>query len=401
MPDFTLADRALMGAELKSEEERIQQYDRAWGYFEEGYDTLLPTTTGAGTAERGDNIKNNMCSTLVDKSLDFMYGAGIDPSQLEIEVDETPEGPEEEYLNQVLKQNNRYKLLRSFGLHAALTGTGYIKIVAPPAVPIVRGAFTGDVLPRLIALDSREVCVMSDEQDVDFVREYRIQWTSTMDGKPVVRRQRYIRQGDGEQWAIREEVYKQAIFSQTWGLLVMTDSARWELTAPVQMWPWPWCPIVAAQNMVEPNSFYGRPDLTPDVLSLQEAINRSETNIMRIITFHAHPQTVAEGVRFKDGARTGPGKLLEVPRGSKIYNVEMQSDLSAAQNFDKLLRDAFWALGRTPDPQAVASLSGDRVTNYRILVLFADLIAKTYQKRQLQGRALEQLCERLLDMRGM
>ena len=85
---------------------------------------------------------------------------------------------------------------------------------------------------------------------------------------------------------------------------------------------------------------------------------------------------------------------------AKVYNLEMQSDLSAAQNFVDMLRMAFWTIGRGLDLSVFKDRIG-QVTNFGLRILAHRALTKNGDKRVLYGQALTQINAHLLEMGGL
>jgi hypothetical protein len=88
---------------------------------------------------------------------------------------------------------------------------------------------------------------------------------------------------DGQAWMITEQESND------------TNSARWTTMAETP-WQYGWAPIVDTQNLPEPNAYFGRPDLTTDVLETQSALNSVMSQAARVQRIHGHPKVVATGV---------------------------------------------------------------------------------------------------------
>jgi hypothetical protein len=130
-------------------------------------------------------------------------------------------------------------------------------------------------------LDPATVTVEWDDEDIERVTRYRIQYPAIdpTTRLPVIRRQ--VIEPRGAIWVILDQT-------------ASPDGVTWS-TAKETPWPYPFPPIVDCQNLPLPNEFWGESDLEEDVLELQTSRNRVLSNVGRILRFHAHPKTWGKG----------------------------------------------------------------------------------------------------------
>jgi hypothetical protein len=370
------------------ERERLQEIDRARRYY--GGDRDPPLKVLPGKAD--DNVYINLVRPLIDKACDFL---GIPAFECDSDEDKA-------WLDALCKAWKFTHKWRELSMAGALAGQWYTRLT-----PGVKPALDGVTYPRLIVLDPETMRVYWNDDDAEDVTEYRQQWTSRDDkGKPLVRRIRTYR--DGERWRVEDATGKDETFER---FALLTDT-RWEINSDVP-WPYEWSPVLDGRNLPAPAEYYGLPDVTDDMLELQDAINLSMTNISRILRFHAHPKTIGTGINMRkpkstkdtDGDKgseleSGPDSFWTFPESdAKVYNLEMQSDLTSSQAFYESLRSGLFTAARTPDPRLLAELSGD-VTNFRLQILFGELLAKTETKRSLYEEGLLSLVRHAAELAG-
>jgi hypothetical protein len=155
------------------------------------------------------------------------------------------------------------------------------------------------------------------------------------------------------------------------------------------------CPIIHGQNLPNIETVYGDPDVTGDVIEIQDRLNLVSSNISKIIRLHAHPHTIAEGITSNEPLDVEPGKMTKVPLGGKIYNVEMQSDLASSEAYLMTVRQGLFDITRTVDISSMNDKLG-ALTNFGLRVLYQDSLSKNETKKQLYGDALLELNRRLL-----
>lgn len=327
-----------------------------------------------------DNVYINFSGLVIDRSISMLFGKGI-------EFDLPGEGndtPEDLYINEVWDANKREIFLHRMALLASEDGTGYVKLV--------QGGIVGDnaELPRFVLVDPKWVTMDTNPEDFEQVIRYTIRFdTIGPDGKILARKQVHEVQ-DNEKWLISDYQLSSA------------TGGRWELMQE-EGWPYNWAQIQHFQNLPSADSVYGTPDLTDDLLRLQDKLNFVASNINKIIRLHAHPKSIAYGIGTdnKDVIDSGVGELIMANDPSAFWNnIEMQSDLSSSANFFLTLRQAFFDIARTVDIDSVSDKLG-ALTNFGLRVLYQDAINKIETKRQLYGGAITELNKRLLILNGM
>src|SRR5581483_4439391 len=60
------------------------------------------------------------------------------------------------------------------------------------------------------------------------------------------------------------------------------DRGAWTPAGDPIVWPHPFAPLFSCKNLPRPNSFWGKPDITPDIVGLNNALNLNESDINRL-----------------------------------------------------------------------------------------------------------------------
>ena len=81
---------------------------------------------------------------------------------------------------------------------------------------------------------------------------------------------------------------------------------------PDELWNYEFPPILHWQNLPLAGSVYGKPDVTDDMIELQDGINFNTANIQKIIDLHAHPKTWATGVTVAEGTTWGAEEMVTI-----------------------------------------------------------------------------------------
>ena len=333
-----------------------------------------------------DNIYLNFSGLVIDRSVSMLFGKGVE-FDLPGEGDETPE---DKYLQGVWDANKKQIFLHRLALLASEDGTGYIKVIPS-------GVFgrDGKEYARLVSVDPKWVTMRTNPEDFEQVIEYTIRFnTIGLDGKELARKQVHTLQEDST-WMIEDYQASQAT-SGKWALMdkeLFTDSTGKPLNFPQ---------ILHFQNLPSADDVYGTPDLTDDLMRLQDKMNFVASNLNKIIRLHAHPKTLGFGFGAdnKDVLNLDAGEMIMANNENAFMKtLELQSDLSSSSDFLRVLRQAFFDITRTVDIDSIADKLG-ALTNFGLKVLYLDTMEKIETKKQLYGDALIELNRRLLVLGG-
>jgi len=364
---------AYLEATADADYHRQRAIHRAWKMYRGEQRKPLRVLPG----EPDDNVILNLAGLIVDTGVDALFGQDITSQVL---TGDQPDDIGTAYLHSVLEANREMLLFQSAATNGAVAGHAAIRIMPP-----VEGAPPG-TLPRLLVVDPEMLRVVWAPDDVGAVEAYVLQWT-TYDarGKEIGKRQ--IIQRDGNGWVTVEQESQGA------------TSGRW-VTLAETPWNFTWAPIVDTQNLPEPNSYWGRPDLTEDVTQTQEAINRVISNSMRVQRIHGHPKVVAKGVGDGD-LDVGPDEAIVLPDSdSDISLLEPRATVADAMELFRTVKAALHEISRVPEITAGRLDNVGQLSGLALKILYGPLVRKTEVKRRLYGAMVEELGRRLLEMGG-
>ena len=321
-----------------------------------------------------DNITMNFVGLVIDRSVSMLFGKGV---TFDYESDEV-----EDYVNLVWEANRKELMLHKIGLTGAEGGTWYVKIIPNGKM------YKGNLVTRLVCLDPSLLSIETKEDDIETVTAYNIIYMVKRDGKDKAFCERtYL---NGEAWWVKS------------GIIKKTDKNGeivFETIDSDEAFGFPVCPIIHGQNLVNIETVYGDPDVTGDVIEIQDRLNLVSSNISKIIRLHAHPLTVGKGFSGSNPIDIEPGKLVQTSDTQDIYNVEMQSDLASSQTYLMTVRQGLFDITRTVDISSMNDKLG-ALTNFGLRVLYQDSLSKNETKKQLYGDALLELNRRLLVIGG-
>ena len=333
--------------------ERASAIQTAWDYYDRRMKRQLKVRPG----QPDDNVMLGMAAKMVNQAVGLLFG-----QEPKLVLD----GQAADALTGMWTDNRKMLFLQNLGISGALAGHCFVKVV-----PGIAGT-------RFVRLQSEQVSVYWQEDDIETVVAYKVQWR---DGN-IDKRQDIIDQGS--YWLVRD-------------LRRGYTDRRWQI-ATETVWPWSWCPIVDWKNLPAPRQYYGVSDLVNPALN--DATNFSASNINRIIRFHAHPKTIGTGMNANQVQDTAVDGFWTIPSDTaKIFNLEMQSDLGGAMTFMNFVRGAFFSEHSAVDIDSLKDKLG-QLTNFALRVLFYDALLKLGLKRGLYEQGLIEISKRGLDMLG-
>lgn len=368
---LSATEQLFMQQEMQEEQKRQERYKIAWKAYHGDTPPVLRNTL---TDPKGqDNTVITYAQVIVDTVVAWLFGA-----EPQFNLDDQPgRNDQEAYLDQVWEANRKQLTLQKLCMNGSVCGHSYMKI----------NPRTGDV-PRLIVLDPANVTVRWDQEDIDTVWSYKIQWRALdrTTRKEIFRRQ-LIEANEGRaSWTVTDQEST-------------SDFGGWKQTGQI-IWKYPWPPIIDTQHLPLPNEYYGQPDLTLGVLDLGASVNFSFSNNNRIERIHGHPQTWGRGFG-QQNVDKDPDKIVILPGAdSELHNLEMTSDHAFAfGNLDRKV-EAMFRLAAVPllaigDVKGVTQLSGVALTLY-----FRPLLQKIEKLRLTYGHFLIELNRRLLELGG-
>lgn len=367
---------ALLEATAEADRRRWQRIHRAWQIYRGDQPKPLRVLPG----EPDDNIRLNLSGLVVDTGVDALFGQDI---RIEVMDGESVDDDATAYIHGVLDRNREMLLFQLAATNGAVAGQSALRIL-----PVPEGAPVGS-LPRVIAVDPEMLRVVWSPDDVGVVEAYVLQWLAVDErGKTYGKRQ--VIQRDGSEWQIIDQESRDA------------QGAKW-VTVPdgVTRWRFPWAPIIDTQNLPEPNAYWGRPDLTEDVLETQLAINRVLSNAARVQRIHGHPKVVAKGVGDGD-LDVGPDEAIVLPdTDSEVSLLEPKATVADHIELFKTVKSALHEISRVPEITAGKLDNVGQLSGLALKILYGPLVRKTEVKRRLYGAMVTELASRLMDMGGL
>ncbi len=306
----------------ETDKARIAAIAAAW----EAYNGLLPPPLKKMPDGTDPNVMSNRCQPIVDRGVDFLFG-----KEVEISVEEGAPDEAQTLLDTTWgRKETRIPLLQDLAMNGAIAGQAFLRIVPNKDNSVY----------RLIVVDPSIVSVQTAPQDCETVLLYCIQYSmqEQKDGKPVTvwyheEMQRIDPDGnslndmpdDDDTWTI-----------QHWTRI--GDRGNWTPAGEPIVWPYNFAPLFSCKNLPQPNSFWGKPDITPDIIGVNKALNMTQSCINLVQILYGHPVLFATGTGQTE-IDIRPGKIIGLPLdNSKIASVPIVSDVANALAFCANLR---------------------------------------------------------------
>jgi hypothetical protein len=362
------------------------QMTLAW----KSYRGELPKPLKAQKGQPDDNVLSNRCQPIVDKGVSFLFGQTM-------KIDINGMGNQaQEWLDHawgaasISDDDDRMTLLSMLAMNGGVCGQAFLKII--PANPDA-----GLQYPRLVALDPQICRVITSPDDCDLVLAYIIEYDI---GQGMSKRQVYCRcDPDQLSYTIGE-----SDLDDTWQITtyIKTQTGAYIQQGQPVVWPYPFAPLFACQNLPNPNEWWGTPDLTPDLIETNKAINFVQSNVNRIGKIHAHPKVWTAGLGASQISVSVDDVICLPSPDAKLSALEAHGDLANLMAFAGTLRSDMDEQSRIP---AVAlgrlvELPKGNISGVALQLLFQPLIEKTIQKQRLYGRLIREVSRALMVIGG-
>lgn len=379
-PDYAvraaLAAHALQAASYE-EQERLQRILRAWT----AYRGELPDPLKVREGKPNDNIKLNYSRLVVDKGASFLFGKPLQFEEAEKEkaAFRQPETKAEKWLRKAWRANKMVTLLQKGATNGGVSGDCFLKLM-----PVSR---LTDPYPRVIVLDPATVKVLTEPDDVDDAYCYIVSYVDINKDKKPVRIEEVTERNQPDTWMISTR----EVDLITGQVLSQSDA---------EVWDYAWPPIFHAQNLPNPNCYWGLSDLEDDTIGINSALNFVVSNINRILRHHAHPKTWGKGFTA-DQMEAAADETIVLPSPEAfLANLEMKSDLRSSIDFYNKVKSALHEITRIPQVSTgqVEKMAG--TAGVSLMVMFQPLTEKTTTKRSTYGDMLAELCKRMLELGG-
>ncbi len=356
-----------------SEQRRLNEISEYWDFY-------LGDQWRVVREEGESLITFNYAKAIVDKSVSFLFGKGfrIQPHK-EVAQELKP------LLDEVWEYNKKDILGIEIGQMGAITGDCFIKVSWEDPEVDDDGMLYEEEYPdgkvRINVLPTSSVFPVYSSHDKDKMVSCTIQYAILemgIDGKPVARMYKEVVTRDTISYYIDNELVEE-----------IPNILR-EIN------------IVQIKNIPLAGESRGQSDLK-SIIPLQKELNAKVTDVSDIVNYHSAPITIIQGAKSKNlekGAKKVWGGL---PKDAKVYNLELNSDLNASNNFISTIKTAIHELSNTPEDSLGGKSAISNTTGVALQIKYAPLLEKTWLKRQTYGDGIKDVCRlviKLLRVKG-
>ena len=376
-----------------ADKERVQRIQAAWKAYEGELEKPLEKMPG----QADDNVLSNRMQAVVDRGEEFLFG-----KELEISVEEDAPEDVQDILDTTWGEKEaRIPLLEKLEMNGAMSGQGFLRIVKH-----------ADGSLRIVVIDPAIVYVKTAPQDCDMVTLYCLEYCEDQ--------QEAEGKSSPEKVYYREEISlldprgvynptrwfdSQANAGVSWQIQHWTrigDKGNWTPAGEPLAWPSPFPPLFSCQNLPKPNNFWGYPDITPDLIGLNNSLNLVQSNINRTEKIYGNPFLWAKGMG-ESIVDVAPGKVTGLPPDGEMGAVTISTDVGNALQFANNVRSDIDEQSAVPGVATgrIADIPRGNISGIALSLLFMPLMKKTDKKRCLYGKLILDVSKAILVLSGM
>lgn len=356
------------------ERERLTKIQQFWNFYE-GYHWEDIQDLG----ER-PQITENYCRSFVNKFVSFEFGSGIRVKSPMEDNDDTT--PITDFLNEVWSDNNKESLCIEMGQTKSVTGFSCLQVkfeksneVYDPFGEYAEGRI------RLVNVPSHIVFPKFDHHDKDKLVEVTIAYPIEVEeSTPVLRKSQK-----------RTKLYKQIWTPRN---VTIEDGSNAPITIPNKYGVIPFVLIgnypMSGRAITEYQS-----DLE-DLIPLNIELNTKTSDVSEIIDYYSAPITILYGAKVS-ALEKGANKLWGgLPKDARVQNLELQSDLSASNNYRNDLKSAMHQIGSVPEGALGGQQAISNTSSVALTIANMPIIERTRIKRDYTSRGLKTLNKLIL-----
>ena len=375
-----------------ADRERFKRIEAAWQAYDG--DLPRPTYTDARRSKRQCNSRIAVVA-IVDRGVDFLFG-----KELEIAVEDAAPDEAQNSLDTTWgRKEQRIPKLQDLAMNGAMAGRAFLRI--KPMGKAQNKTY------RLVIPDPATISVLTDPQDCETVLLFCTEYSTMqeIDGKmsKVMYREEISRidpdddGDDGDPFADTDATWQ----IQHW--TSVGDKGAWTPAGEPIDWPYPFPPLFSCKNFPMPNSFWGKPDITPDIIGMNNSLNLVQSSVNRIEKLFGSPVLWGVGMG-QSNTDLAPGKIIGLGTlEGKIVATALPSDTANAMLFADNLRSDIDEQSSVPGVATgrIKDLPRGTMSGVALELLFMALLKKTDKKRMLYGELIIDVCKALFVLAGM
>ncbi len=147
--------------------------------------------------------------------------------------------------------------------------------------------------------------------------------------------------------------------------------------------------VVHIANTGLAREFYGMSDLD-GLIDLQRELNEKSTDVSDVINYHAQPTTVIQGAKASHLER-GPKQIWSgLPVDAKVFNLGLDSDLSASMNWVAFVKKSMLEIAEIPEI-VVETPPISNTSGVALHLMYQPIVDKTKRKIPFYESGLERI----------
>jgi hypothetical protein len=387
----TATAQSLAQAAIPQEDaDRKREMQWAW----KAYHGKIPNQLKVEPNKPNDNVRPNLCASIVDKGVSYLCGKPVKIEAIDekkTKVDGQP-SPIQDFLDGFWGDDDeKMTLLTEIAMNGGVCGQTFVKII--PATRRMK-------YPRIVNLNPLLVRMVTHPEDckiiLAFVIEYPISYG--LQKRQIIAR--VDPDSNVELWGDNNpEDFWTITNYQRRAMGGGQDS--WQQAGEQKDWPYPFPPIFTNQNLPNPNESWGITDLTEEIIDQNRSYQFAMSNTARVIRYHAHPKTIAKGVRAEQ-INTAVDDVICLPDpSSDMKNLEMTSNLESSRAFAGDIRSNINVQSRVPAIALGTDEPKGQISGVALMVYYQPILEKTTEKQRLYGKLIREVSRAALVLAGL
>lgn len=359
LPKYQPDEKDLRQESGKEIKVRETAHSAAQSWYDGEMPNTIPLQENRKTGAKIDhNVKLNLFAKRMDRRRDFLFKLfpelqidAADEADQDDDVVSPDDTTAEDWLEKAWDWNKAHTLWGLALLNGGFTGQVYMQTLEPRP--------NRDKYPRCILLSNIITVWQADDVDTHLWYEKYYRVGSTEYRQDIVDLQAVGEADRG--WRIY--TYKRAAST----MQSVADDTKWMKVDEAE-WSYDLGPIVTWQHWPRASRCYGAGEFGD--IALNTSVNRILSLGSKVLHNHGYPKTVGTGFSAKKLEETSVDGFMTIDSAeAKVYNLEMQSDLSALLNLYKELKEGYNSQGRTVDIEG-GPADFANITNLAIKVSF-------------------------------
>lgn len=356
---FAVADR--MSLYMNEEDkQRLRDYSDYWNFYN-GYHW-----EGIVSDDRPE-VTTNWCGRFVDKYVATEFNSGF-----LFKFDKKVEEIVLPFLNSVWDDNNGSDLMSKVGQIKSVTGDAYVHVAFEEAEDMndpfgmyPKGRIRLYAIPSSLVFPKYKDGYNDGFDALESVTVmYAVDDTGLL-GKNKQKIMRYVYTNSSI--TIFENSNEVAVYPNKYGVI----------------------PIIPFRNLVQSGSMFGRSDLR-DLIYLNTEYNLKTSDISQILDYNAAPTTIVQGAKPHNLER-GANKMWCVPEKAKVYNLGLDGDLVASNNYIDRVMNTIYNVGSMPKLAIGGENAPSNLSGVALEIAFMPLTDLINQKRVQSAKSIIQI----------